>query len=167
MQFKTIAAEEMEGNAIKKIGKEWALLTAVRDGKTNTMTISWGGMGVLWNKPVAFVFVRPERYTYQFIDGAEEFTLSFFDDSYKDKLVYLGTVSGKDEDKIAKAGLTPHMEAGTAYFEEAQTVIKCKTLYRQDLETAHATGATMPAFYHGEGLHRMYIGEIESVLVAE
>ena len=88
------------------IGKDWMLITAQKDGKVNTMTASWGGMGVIWNKNVAFVFIRPSRYTKEFVDNTDSFSLSFFGEEYKDKLTYLGRTSGRDENKIEKAGLT-------------------------------------------------------------
>ena len=100
------------------------------------MTASWGGLGVLWRKNVAFIFIRPQRFTKGFVDEAEKFSLTFFDESYRKQLSYLGTVSGKDENKIEKAELTVEHENGAPIFKEAETVIICRKLYAQPLENS-------------------------------
>lgn len=164
MAFTKIEPSALEGNFINKIGKEWPLLTAEKDGKVNTMTVNWGGMGVLWNEPVATVFVRPSRHTYEFIDSGDRFTLSFFEESYKKTLAYLGSASGRDEDKIAKAGLTTIMDENGAYFAEADLVLSCKILYRQDLDIATLAPDKIEQNYAEGDVHRMYIGKIETVL---
>ena len=105
--FQPMTADMMEFDPFTKIGKEWALLTAGSKEKANTMTISWGGVGVLWGKNVAFVFVRDSRYTKELIDKNEFFSLSFLSEKYRDALNYCGSHSGRDEnDKISAAGLT-------------------------------------------------------------
>lgn len=103
MELKEIQTSQLHSDAFTMIGKEWMLVSAERDGVVNTMTASWGGMGILWNKKVAFVFLRPQRYTKEFIDQKDCFTLSFYDEEYRKTLSYLGTVSGRDEQKIEKA----------------------------------------------------------------
>ena len=97
MELKEIQTSQLHSDAFTMIGKEWMLVSAERDGVVNTMTASWGGMGILWNKKVAFVFLRPQRYTKEFIDQKDCFTLSFYDEEYRKTLSYLGTVSGRDE----------------------------------------------------------------------
>ena len=103
--FRTISPAELSGNIIQRISRQWALATAEKpDGTANTMTISWGGTGYLWNQPVAFLFVRPQRYTYEFVEAADGFSLCFLPEQYRSELQYCGTISGRDEDKIAHCG---------------------------------------------------------------
>ena len=94
-------------DALNLIGKQWMLVTAGTSEKFNTMTASWGGLGWLWNKPVAFVFIRPERYTHGFIEASDCMTLSFYGEEYREALKICGTKSGRDIDKVAATGLTP------------------------------------------------------------
>ena len=101
--MKSIKPEELEKNVFHMIGKEWLLVTAEKEGKVNTMTASWGGLGVMWGKNVAYIVLRPQRYTKEFVDAGETFSLSVLDEEYRKTLSYLGTVSGRDEDKITKA----------------------------------------------------------------
>ena len=103
--MKEIKPEELQKNPFQMIGKEWLLVTAEKEGKANTMTASWGGVGIMWGKPVAYVFIRPQRYTKEFIDAGDHFSLSVLGEDYRKTLNYFGTVSGRDEDKIAKSGL--------------------------------------------------------------
>ena len=126
---KEIQPEQFDKNAFQMIGKDWMLVTAEKDGKVNTMTASWGGAGVMWGKNVAFVVIRPQRYTKEFIDASDTFSLSILDNSYRKTLNYLGTVSGRDEDKIQKSGLTVEHSGNTPYFKEANTVLLLKKLY--------------------------------------
>ena len=77
MEFKEIPVSEMEFNPFDKISKQWMLVTAGDKDSSNTMTASWGGVGIMWGKPVATVYIRPQRYTKEFIDKNEYFTLSF------------------------------------------------------------------------------------------
>lgn len=113
MNFKEMKPEELQKNPFTMIGKEWLLVTAEKDGKANTMTASWGGMGVMWGKNTAFIVLRPQRYTKEFIDSTETFSLSVLDESFRKTYGYLGSVSGRDEDKIAKSGLTIIHEGAT------------------------------------------------------
>lgn len=129
--MKEIKPEELQKNPFQMIGKEWLLVTAEKEGKANTMTASWGGVGIMWGKPVAYVFIRPQRYTKEFIDAGDHFSLSVLGEDYRKTLNYFGTVSGRDEDKIAKSGLHVAHENGTPYFEEANTVLVCRKLYAQ------------------------------------
>ena len=133
MELKEIQTSQLHSDAFTMIGKEWMLVSAERDGVVNTMTASWGGMGILWNKKVAFVFLRPQRYTKEFIDQKDCFTLSFYDEEYRKTLSYLGTVSGRDEQKIEKAGLHTAFINDAPYFTEANTVLVCRKLYAQEM----------------------------------
>lgn len=154
-------------NPFDLIGKEWLLITAGNQ-KCNTMTASWGGLGVIWNKSVATIYVRPQRYTKKFIDEGEYFSLSFFDESYKAQLGYLGRVSGKDEDKIKKAALTVCQDTRAAYFEEAKMVLMCKKLYHSPILSEGFVDSNLDTKnYPEKDYHEMYIGEIVEVLIRE
>ncbi len=134
LKYRQIEPASIEGNLIKRIASDWMLVTAGDKQKFNTMTANWGGMGYLWNKPVVFVFIRPERYTYQFMESSDRFTLSFFDETCRDALNLCGSKSGRDCDKVAEAGLTPHFtELGLPSFSEARLVLECHKLYSHTL----------------------------------
>ncbi len=168
MNFQELKPEDLQKNPFTMIGKEWLLVTAEADGKANTMTASWGGVGVMWGKNVAFVVIRPQRYTKEFIDQSETFSLSVLDESYRKTYNYLGTVSGRDEDKITKSGLTLAHDGATPYFEEANTVLVCKKLYAQEYtENSFLAKDLVERWYPGSDYHTMYIVEIEKVLVKE
>ena len=168
MAFVTRRPEEMAGNPFSMIGDEWMLITAGDETRCNTMTASWGGLGVLWNKPVSFIFVRPQRYTRSFIEAQEKYTLSFFDPEWKKQLGYLGRVSGRDENKIENAGLTVAFSDGAPYFEQARLVLVCRKLYRQELDPSCFTDREADArYYPDRDYHTMYVGEILKVLVKE
>ena len=121
-------------NTIDDIGSKWMLVASSKDGKTNALTASWGGLGFLWRRPVAFIFIRPSRYTYDFIEKSGTFTLTFFD-GQKEALGYLGKTSGRDvPDKIAKAGLHETEVSGSPTFEEGRFMISCRVIYRDPMD---------------------------------
>ena len=128
-QYKIITADQFRKNPFKLIGKDWMLVTAGNEEKVNTMTASWGGLGVMYGKNVAFIVIRPQRYTKEFIDREDTFSLSFLDKKYRKTLNYLGTVSGRNEDKITKSGLTLARYENTPYFDEADHVLICKNYF--------------------------------------
>ena len=166
--MREIPISELNLNPYEKIGKEWMLLTAGGEGNYNTMTCSWGHLGCLWNLPTAICYVRPQRYTREFIDREDRYTLCFFPEQYKKALGYLGTKSGRDEDKVAAVGLTPVHEAGITYFAEASLVIVCRTLYQAPLrEEYFRDKEVMAEDYPERDFHDLYIGHIEKVLVSE
>ncbi len=160
-RFVEIKPEQISDNTFKLIGSDWMLITAGTLDSYNTMTASWGGFGVLWNKNICFCVVRPNRYTYGFMEKADTFTLSFFDNSYRNALVFCGSHSGRDVDKAAKTGLTP-VEAGngSVYFNEARLVIECRKLYFQDINPANFIDPDIDKNYPQKDYHRMYVGEI-------
>ena len=165
-QFYEITPEQIEKNPFTLIGKEWMLIGAEKEGKVNAMTASWGGVGVLWNKNVAFSFIRPQRYTKEFVDASDRFSLTFFDESYRDTLAYFGRVSGKDEDKIAKTGLTVSHAEGAPYFREAKLCLICKKLYAGDILPENILIPEIDEKnYPQKDYHTMYIGEIVKVLL--
>lgn len=166
--MKEITYQELSLNPMTRIGSEWMLITAgTKDRGYNTMTASWGHLGCLWNKPTSVCYIRPQRYTKEFADREELYTLCFFP-GYKKELGYLGTKSGRDEDKVAAVGLTPVFGEGYTYFAEANLVLVCRKLYRAPiLEEGFADQSVAEKNYPQKDFHDLYIGEIVKVLVAE
>lgn len=163
---KEIQPEQFDKNVFQMIGKDWMLVTAEKDGKVNTMTASWGGAGVMWGKNVAFVVIRPQRYTKEFIDASDTFSLSILDNSYRKTLNYLGTVSGRDEDKIQKSGLTVEHSGNTPYFKEANTVLLLKKLYHQEMSPdCFIDKSLIEKWYPNADYHTLYVAEIEKILI--
>jgi len=151
----------IKDNAFKLIANDWMLITAGNMESFNTMTANWGAFGELWHKKVCFCFVRPTRYTYEFMEREDVFTLSFFDETYRKALDYCGSHSGKDVDKMAETGLTPVAnESGGIYFEEARIVLVCRTIYTHDISPAHFLDPKINEAYPKKDYHRMYVGEV-------
>jgi flavin reductase (DIM6/NTAB) family NADH-FMN oxidoreductase RutF len=172
MSIKRISANEYSFNPFQKIGKEWMLISAYdkeKEGnKINTMTASWGGVGVLWNKNVFFCFIRPQRYTKEFVDNSEKITLSFFDESKRDALTLCGRVSGRDCDKIEKSGLSAYEKDGAVFFDEAKLMIVGKKLFCQYLDKdSFVDTGIVPVHYPAEDFHMMYVCEIEDMYIDE
>ena len=155
---------ELQDNMFRRIGREWMLITAGKPEKFNTMTASWGGVGVLWNTNVTFSVVRPSRYTYTFMEQEKYYTLSFFGADCRRALQFCGSKSGRDVDKVAETGLTPVFDAPAPYFAEAELVLVCRKLYTQDLDTERLLDPALMANYKDGDVHRMYVGEITKVL---
>ena len=155
---------QFDTDIFAQFDKKWALLTAGDKEKFNTMTISWGGLGTLWGKPVATVYVRESRYTHEFMEKGDYFTVSFYPESCRKTLSVLGSKSGRDMDKMHASGLTP-IEAGrTMTFAEAEVTLVCRKLFRQKLETASIPKNIVEKFYEGQTAHDMYIGEVVDLL---
>lgn len=148
---------------------KWMLITASKpDGAVNTMTASWGGFGVMWNKNVVFIVIRPQRYTREFVESSDSFSLTFFEESYLKNLSYLGKVSGRDENKIEKAKLTIATEGNVPYFEEASNVIFAKKLFVQRFEeNAYLDKSIIEKWHPEKDFHYLYIAEITKILVKE
>jgi len=163
--FIEIQPAAISDNPFKLIGGDWMLITAGDLKKFNTMTASWGGLGVLWDKNVAFCFVRPTRYTYEFMERAETFSLSFFPEQYRKVLSYCGSHSGKHVDKVRHCGITPVKGSiDDVYFAEARLVIECRKLYYTDVNPSAFLAQTLCDIYPEKDYHRMYVGEIAKVL---
>jgi flavin reductase (DIM6/NTAB) family NADH-FMN oxidoreductase RutF len=161
-----ISPEKLNENVFSLLGKEWMLVTAGTLEAFNTMTASWGGMGVLWNKNVCYIVVRPQRYTYTFLEKNRFFTLSFFHEKYRDVLKYCGARSGRDVNKAKETGITALVTGhGAVYFSEARLVIECKIIYHQDLDPNNFIDPSIADNYPQMDYHRMYIGEILSVKI--
>lgn len=168
MSFKEISMEALSFNPFTKIGKEWMLITAGDAEKHNTMTASWGGVGVMWGKNVVTAYIRPQRYTKGFVDNNELFTISFYDESYRKALNICGTKSGRDCDKEKEAGLTPYYVDGTTAFEEANLIFVCRKQYHQEIKPeGFDVKENDEKCYPGKDYHMMYIAEIEKVLIRE
>lgn len=164
-EFREISPKDWDCNPFERIGADWMLVTAGNADACNTMTASWGQMGVLWNKPVATCYLRPSRYTREFVEREGRYSLSFFaPGSRRNELTLLGTKSGRDGNKIAEAGLTPVLLDGVPAFAEANLVLVCRTLYKQDLlEECFMDAKVAQSNYPDKDYHRMYVGLIEKV----
>lgn len=159
--MKKIDIKQLQGNAVSLFKDRWCLITAGNKDSYNTMTASWGAMGELWGKDVSFIFIRPQRYTKEFVDKNELFTLSFFPDEYKKALVFCGKYSGRDYDKAKETGLTPMELEGSISFEESNIVVVCKKIAQMDIEPESFIDPTIdPNCYPGKDYHTMYVGEI-------
>ncbi len=164
-EFIAVTPEKLTENTFELIGKDWMLITAGGEGDYNTMTASWGGTGVLWNDPVSFIFIRPQRYTFEFTEKNGLFTLSFFDETYRSALRFCGSKSGRDFDKAAETGLTPVHEDDLTYFAEAKLVVVCEKLYAQDLAAeSFIDKSIIDKHYPNNDFHRMYVGKIVKCL---
>jgi flavin reductase (DIM6/NTAB) family NADH-FMN oxidoreductase RutF len=158
--FQTLDPEAVQDNVFKLIGKDWMLITAGTRESFNTMTASWGGMGVLWDKKVCFAFVRPTRYTFEFLEKSEVYTFSFLEEQYRAILMYCGTKSGRDVNKVIETNLTPIFGNGTVFFAEARLVMECRKIYVQDITPGNFLDQTMNEYYPKKDYHRIYVGEI-------
>jgi len=165
--FKEISVYDITDNPFKLIADDWMLVTAGNLQKFNMMTASWGTLGELWNKKVVFCFVRPTRHTYKFMETADTFTLTFFDEKHRETLDFCGHHSGRKVDKIAKTGLKPiEWEKQAVYFQQARLVLICKKVYTQDINPALFLDPAIDDNYPKKDYHRMYVGEIIHCLAA-
>lgn len=152
-------------NPFEKLDKEWALVTAGTREKFNSMTISWGGFGVLWFKNVVTIYIRPSRYTYEFLKENDYFTISFYDEEYRKDLQIMGSKSGRDEDKLKLTKLTPKViDDNKITYNEANKTLVCKKLYVQQLDKENTPEEIREKNYKTEEAHYMFIGEIETTV---
>ena len=166
MSYRTVKPEELTGNVFNMIGRDWMLVCAEKNDKFNAMTASWGGLGVLWRKNVAFVFVRPQRYTYEFLEKTDKMTLSFFGEEYRDALRICGTKSGRECNKIAEAGLTPFsVNDGCTAFREANVIMECTKMYAGFLREEDIVDPAVMNEYKNGDFHKMYVVSIDRILV--
>jgi flavin reductase (DIM6/NTAB) family NADH-FMN oxidoreductase RutF len=163
--FEVLDPLEIDDNVFKLIGQDWMLITAGSLDSFNVMTASWGGLGVLWGKQVCFCVVRPTRYTYNFMEKSDYFTLSFFTEAYRSVLNFCGTHSGRNTNKIEKTGLTPLTGSkGVPFYDEARLVIEARKIYFQDLNPENFLDDSIEDNYPEKDYHRLYLGEIIRVL---
>ena len=165
--FEPVDWRSQKGNVSESIADEWMLVTPGVLGRWNTMTASWGGFGHLWNMDVAFVFVRPTRHTFGFMESEEGFTLSFLGEGGRKALNICGSTSGRDTDKAKAAGISPRaFEVGAGSparvaFEEAELVVSCRKVYAQDIDPKAFVDGTIASVYPLKDYHRLYVGAIE------
>jgi flavin reductase (DIM6/NTAB) family NADH-FMN oxidoreductase RutF len=164
MEKRIIPFNDLNLNVFKYFDKDWILLTAgeLEGGKFNSMTISWGSIGFLWGKPMAHVVVRPSRYTYEFIDKYDTFTMCSFPEQYRKVLAVLGSKSGRDMDKINNSGLTPvpSEKIAAPSYEEANLILECRKSYYYDIKPERFLLDYIEDCYKGTDYHRCYIAEI-------
>lgn len=164
--FQKVDVKELALNPFDAIGEQWMLITAGTKDECNTMTASWGGLGVLWNKNVATAYIRPQRYTKKFVDEQEYFTLSFFGEEWRKALTLCGRKSGRDIDKVKECGFTVAEAAGGApYFEEAELVLVCRKLYADTIKPECFIDRECDmTCYPTRDHHTFYIGEVVEAL---
>lgn len=162
-EWKEISPLELK-NAIELFDKDWMVLAVGKEGDMNAMTISWGALGELWGKHVVTVYVSSSRYTYSFMERNQFFTLTAFPEAKRASLQYIGTHSGRDGDKLKKAGLTPEFTAlGNPIFKEADLAIECRIIYKAPFVKEDIEPDVAKIYDKGMGIHTMYIGEILNV----
>jgi len=163
--FKTVDPKELKDNVFSLIGDRWMLITAGTGEDLNTMTASWGGLGILWGAPAATCYIRPQRYTKEFVDREEYFTLAFFEEAHRQALALCGSKSGRDVDKVKECGFTVRTApCGAPYFEEASLVLVCRKRFAQGMDPANIPEDVKASVYPTQDYHTMYIGEIIEVL---
>lgn len=167
--FKTISPYDLDENVFKLIDKDWMLITAGKKDDFNTMTASWGHLGIMWSLPVAICYIRPQRYTFDFANRNEDYTLSFFDKSHRKMLQFCGTKSGRDYDKVKETGLRPlETEEGNIFFEQARLVLECKKIYQDDMKLENFVRPEIAQKnYPNNDFHRFYFGEIMNAFVVD
>ena len=151
---------DLQTHPFEIFDRDWALVTAGTPDHFNTMTISWGGMGTIWHMPVCTIYIRPSRYTFDFLNDTDTFTVSFFEESFKKDLGVLGSLSGRDGDKIAKTALHPVPVGETMGFAEARLTLLCRKVYWQDMDPSRFPAEALKFYPDGNDWHRMYIGEV-------
>ncbi|MFI3249951.1 MAG: flavin reductase family protein [Eubacteriales bacterium] len=164
--FHTINPKELAKNPFSLFDDAWPLITAGTQESCNTMTASWGGLGILWNLPMATIYVRPQRYTKEFLDREEYFSLSFLGDPHRKNLSYCGTISGRDQDKIAHCGYTTLFDHAP-YFAEADMVMICRKRFTQPLNGSAIPEEIVDQVYPDKDFHHLYFGEILQVLAKD
>ncbi len=168
--FHEIKPTELKSNVFEDIDRRWLMISCVdrEQQRTNLMTASWGAMGVLWNKPVCILFVRPQRHTHKLMGECDRLGVSIFGEQYRNQLKICGSKSGRDIDKPAVCGFTPFEENEIVGYEEADVVLGLKKLYVDDLkESSFLDADLMKKCYPGSDFHTVYICEIEKVLVKD
>jgi flavin reductase (DIM6/NTAB) family NADH-FMN oxidoreductase RutF len=164
-EYIELPRKEFLDNPLVRIGDDWMLVTAgTEETGCNTLTACWGGIGDLWHRDAAFIFIRPTRYTYEFIEKNEMFSLTFFPKKgYRKALSLLGTKSGRDGDKITEAGLHVEYLDGVPTFEEGNLVLLCKKMYYLDFVPERIPKDVIDRFYPDGDFHRFYAGEIVKI----
>lgn len=167
--FKEIKASDIKENICDLLKNNWGLVTAGNSDKFNTMTVSWGSMGELWGKDSVTVYIRPQRYTEEFMNSNDHFTLSFYPLDKKQAIHGIcGSKSGRDVDKVKECNLTPNFDENAPYSEEAQLVLVCKKMAKSKFDPKDFTDASIDGrWYPEKDYHYIYFAEIEKVLISE
>ena len=165
--MKEINIKDVNENFIKMIGDDWYLIGAINDASSNMMCASWGMIGNLWNKPVMNVYVRPSRYTYEFIEKAETFSCSFFDESYRKELTFCGRNSGRNLDKAKECAFDCETIENAPVFNQAKLTIICRKIASYDIHSSQFIDKSIQNNYKNNDYHRVYTGEILKVLINE
>ena len=165
-EFREIAPGDFSITPFRRIGEEWMLIAAEKqDGRVNAMTAAWGGLGFMWRRNAAFIVIRPQRFTKEFVDEAAVFSLNFLGPGRRDELNYFGSVSGRDEDKVAKTGFHVRRSDRAPYFAEAELVLICRKLYAQPYGGEYFIDTTrIDECYPNKDFHILYIGEVVRIL---
>ena len=163
--FQSVDPKSLDQNVFSLIGDQWMLITAGTGEACNTMTASWGGLGVIWGAPAATCYIRPQRYTKEFLDREDYFTLTFFPEEYRKALSLCGSKSGREIDKVKECGFTVKTAScGAPYFEEAELVLVCRKRFAQAMDPNNIPQEIKEKWYPQKDYHTMYIGEIVEVL---
>lgn len=167
--FKEVGVTQIKENAVDLFKNRWALITAGKSDDFNTMTASWGALGELWGCDTATVYIRPQRYTREFVDREDYFTVSFYPQEMKNRIHGVcGSKSGRDTDKAKECGLTPDFSEKAPYFKEAQIVLICRKMAKSKFEPDDFTDGDIDGkWYPQKDYHFVYYGEIEKVLISE
>lgn len=160
MDFRQVNIRDIKENFVSLIADGWGLVTAGGESDHNTMTVSWGGVGELWGKDAAFIFIRPQRHTMKYLDSGELFTVSFFPSEYKKALSYCGAHSGRDVDKDAETGLVPVTVGGAVAYEQAKTVLVCRKMAKFGMEPEGFLDKSIEENYPDGDYHKVFVGEI-------
>lgn len=168
MALTKVDIKDVNFNPFTAIGKQWMLVSAGNETGWNTMTANWGGVGIMWMKPTATTYIRHSRFTKEFIDKNEYFTLTFLKDGHRDALNVLGSKSGRDMDKMGESGLTPIMLEGQPTFEEAELVLICKKKSKTEIFPEDILESEiLDKWYADKDYHTMYLGEIVAAYEGE
>lgn len=164
--LRAVDVKTLSDNTFSLIGDEWMLITAGDRERCNTMTASWGGLGIMWGEPCATAYIRPQRYTKEFVDAQEYFTLSFFDPEYRPQLALCGSKSGRELDKVKQCGFTvEYSPEGAPMFAQARLTLVCRKLYAQDMDPKAMPEWVLDKWYPNRDYHTMYIGQIVSAFM--
>ncbi|MBQ8210796.1 MAG: flavin reductase [Clostridia bacterium] len=167
MSFREITIEELNVNPVTMFSEGWALLTAGDKSDFNAMTVSWGAIGEIWGKHSMFVFVRPQRYTHDYCEKSDLFTVSCFNSKCRKELSFFGSKSGRDYDKFKETGLTAAYDGDSVYCEDAEIVFICRKTAKTALQPDNFYSADIEGCYSAKDYHDIYVGEIVKILVKE
>ena len=167
--FREVDITEVKDNVVELLNNRWGLVTAGDGEKFNTMTVSWGTIGELWGKPCATVYIRPQRYTEEFLNTKSYFTLSFYPADMKQRIHSIcGSKSGRDVDKAKECGLTPCFDEKAPYFTDASIVLVCRKMAKSKFDPKDFIDTTIAEkWYPQNDFHYIYYAEIEKVLISE